>query len=518
MGAAAAGAYGVWVVSCAVLPPTAVDELNHHLAVPAQMLEAGGTLRFTDNIYAYFPAHGEMLFLLGLGAAGETAARLFHAASAFALALALFGFSRRYLPPGPSAWSVALFLSVPSVVLIVPWAYVDLMFTLFAFLAVTSLLEFFETRQWRWVVLAGVMAGGALATKYTGLQLVLLLMLLSLIEHLAGRRRKLPVHVIALAGIAVVVAAPYLWRNWQSTGWPLFPFSIGPFPLRSGVNWEADRASLFLLMLASYGSGTAPGPASSWDALTAPVLVFVSARFNDPRWYDGVVGPVFLLAPLTLFGRETRARFGLLAVFACLFVLYWGLAIRQVRFLIPILPVLSLLLASGLHERRSRVAHLVVGACIVVSVAVAARQVLAVGPTAFWSGAESRDAFLQRRIPVYAMYQVANERLGAEDRLYLVNMRNLGYYLRPEWRADFVFESYSLQQQLRSSGDPSALTSFFAAQGVTHVMLDERTTYSTLALSSAERAVLVAFLDERATLVERQDAIALYRLDDGRRP
>jgi hypothetical protein len=153
-----------------------------------------------------------------------------------------------------------------------------------------------------------------------------------------------------------------------------------------------------------------------------------------------------------------------------------------------------------------------------VSVAVGARQVLAGGAMASWSGAESRDAFLQRRVPVYAMYQAANERLGAEDRLYLVNMRNLGYLLRPEWRADFVFESYSLQQQLRSSADPSALTSFFAAQGVTHVMLDERTTYSTLALSSAERAVLVAFLDERATLVERQDGMALYRLDVGRGP
>jgi cation transport ATPase len=31
LGAAAAGAYGTWVLFCAMLPPTAVDELNHSL-------------------------------------------------------------------------------------------------------------------------------------------------------------------------------------------------------------------------------------------------------------------------------------------------------------------------------------------------------------------------------------------------------------------------------------------------------------------------------------------------------
>ena len=50
---------------CASLPPVATDEMIHHLAVPRQMLEAGGTVPFPDNIYAYFPPLGEMLFLLG---------------------------------------------------------------------------------------------------------------------------------------------------------------------------------------------------------------------------------------------------------------------------------------------------------------------------------------------------------------------------------------------------------------------------------------------------------------------
>jgi hypothetical protein len=306
IGIAAAVAYSSWIFLCASLPPVAVDELNHHLAVPRKILEEGGSVLFLDNIYAYFPAFGEMLFLLGLGVAGELAARLFHAVFGLVVTLAIYGFSRRYLSIREASWSVAVFLSVPSVMVILPWAYVDLMFTAFAFVAVALLIEFFDTRQIKWVMLSGVMAGGALATKYTGLQLVLLLVLLVFVEHVTSRPKTFPIAALVLAAVASAIVAPYLWRNWQQTGWPLFPFPLGPFGLRPEINWDADRADLFLTMLASYGSSAIPiGPAGLWDSLVAPAFVFQRALQRSPVGCDGVVGPVFLLTPL-LSGAAPR--------------------------------------------------------------------------------------------------------------------------------------------------------------------------------------------------------------------
>ena len=124
----AAVCYFGWILLCASLPPLATDELIHHLAVPRQMLEAGGTVPFPDNIYAYFPPFGEMLFLFGLGVGGEIGARLFHAVFGVILATALFGYSRRYLSGSVAHLPALLFFTAPSVMVILPWAYVDLIF------------------------------------------------------------------------------------------------------------------------------------------------------------------------------------------------------------------------------------------------------------------------------------------------------------------------------------------------------------------------------------------------------
>lgn len=511
--AALAALYGIWTVLCAVLPASAPDELIHHLAVPRAMLESSGSVRFLDNIYAYFPGLGEMLFLLGLGVAGEAGARLFHAVFGCLVALALYGFSRRRLSAAASAWGVAVFLSVPSVMVILPWAYVDLIFTLYAFLAVALLVEHFASGGLRWAALSGLMAGGAFATKYTGLPLILLLVLLALVEQVRARRSRLPVAAVVLASVAVAVASPYPWRNWHLTGWPLFPFELGPFELRPEINWDPDRAALFLTMLASYGSSTLASPASLWDSLVAPVLVFVAARFDDPRWYDGVIGPVFLLTPALLWHRRARPGTGFLVLFALMSLVYWGLTIRQVRFLIPILPVLSFLLAAGLAGRRSRLVYGVVGLCVAASVAAGLGRVLGAGAGRFWTGATSRDAYLEQRIAGYAAYQAANRRLGRDDRLYLVNMRSFGYCLRPGWRGDFVFELYSLEEALGAAGGAGDLTGFFGSRGVTHLLIDEATTYSSGVLRPEQRAALQDFLTGRATLLERIDGRALYRLD-----
>ena len=255
------------------------------------------------------------------------------------------------------------------------------------------LVEFFEQRRLRWAVLSGVMAGGALATKYTGLQLLMLLVLLVLAQHLAARRRSLPTAAFAIAATTVLLACPFLWRNWMLTGWPLFPFPLGPLPLDPRINWDGERAAMFLTMLASYGSGAVPaGPASLQDALLAPVRVFLQARFDDHRLYDGVVGPVFLLTPLALWRFKHDVASRTLALFSLVFVLVWGLTIRQARFLIPVLPIISVLLVQGLNAWRSRIAYAVVWMFVLVSTATAITHTLDSQPVAFWRGAESRES------------------------------------------------------------------------------------------------------------------------------
>lgn len=500
--------YAAWILLGISLPPTARDELVYHLAVPKQILKGGGMALFQDNVYAYFPKLGEMLFLFGMAVSGEPAARLFHSLAGFLLVLALYGFSRAYLSRRFSLLTVTVFLTVPTVMVILPWAYVDLIFGLYAFLSFAATLEFFKTRRLRWALLAGLLAGGAAATKYTGFQFLLLLALLALTEHLMERNKAWPI-VVGFLAVGALIPLPYLWNNFHLTGWPLFPFDLHMFPLSQEVNWDPERAKLFLAWFSSSGGKTV------WDSLLAPVLVFVAGRFDEARFYDGVVGPVFLLIPLLLFRRRRSRLLNLLLLFSAFFLVYWTFTTKQVRLLIPLLPVLSFVLVSALADFRSKLMYAIAGTLILSSLVVAIRQVWESAPLSFWSGVESRELYLSQRLDVYPIYREADQRLGPNDRLYLVDMRNYGYYLDHRWRADFVFEDYTLGRTLDVTSDAAALSLFFRTLGITHLLLNERVIADPAwGFKSAQLQTLHEFLAAYAKLLTRDRlGHALYRLD-----
>jgi len=505
-------AYTAWVYLSALLPATGIDELTYHLEVPRRILETGGATVFPDNVRAYFPQFGEMLFLYGMAHGGELGAKLYHALFALLLALALYGFSRQYVSRGFALLSSALFLSVPSVMVISSWAYVDLHFALFGFLALVALLRYFEERNLSWALAAGVMAGGAWATKYTGLQLLLLLTLLVLIEQLTGKDRRLPVAAIATPAVAFCIFLPYALRNWIHTGWPLYPFNVGPFVLKPDLNWDPERAGLLLAWLSGFGSSAEQ---SLVDVLVAPVLVFLTAGFNDIAAYDGFVGPAFLLIPVLWF-RGTKPREArLVALFCLMFLLYWTVTTRQVRFLIPVLPALCFLLAVALSNWRSRFLHGLIIVLILVNVGVGVHQVLRLDPWAFWTGRESREEYLSRRVSGYPLYQTANRLLGPQDRVFLVNMRNFGYLLDCNWRADFVFQHFTLGEALEAASSTSDIEEYFRSRRATHLMIDEELTLTPDALDLRQRTMLEAFMREHGSLVARnplQPGQSLWRL------
>jgi len=237
---AGAVAYCLGILALVELPVTSVDELIYHLEIPHRLLESQGRYSFQDNIYAYFPQLGEMLFLFGYAVSGVSAARLFNAVFGLLLAVALYGFSRRSLSRADSFFAVAALFSAPSVLVVASLAYVDLVFTLYGFLALVLLLRFVQKRRLIWAVLAGVMGGGAWCTKYTGMQLLLLLVLIGLVGHLINKRKEFPWQLGMTIAVSLMVVTPYLLRNWIQTGWPLFPFDLGVFDLDPAINWDKE--------------------------------------------------------------------------------------------------------------------------------------------------------------------------------------------------------------------------------------------------------------------------------------
>jgi hypothetical protein len=516
--AVAAGLSGlaVWTLLCAALPVTSLDEMVYHLEVPKRILQVGYLPAFTDNVLAYYPMGPQMLFLYGLGVSGETAARLFHSLHGLLVLVAIYGYTRTLLDRIGAVTAALLYATVPTVMVISAWAYIDNNFTLYAFLALVGTLQYIEARETSereglgWALFAGLMAGAAWTVKYTGLQLVLLLALVVLVAELRSRTRRLPFGLVALGGLAFLLFLPHLARTWLITGWPLFPFGLGPFELTGVVNWSVEQSDLALEWQRQYGAGY---DRTLYERLMSSVWVYTSAKDNYTA-YDGIVGSVFLLAPLALLVRRRPPQVARLAVFALAYTLYWTLTTTQVRFLIPLLPVMAILVAVAISDRLIWLGRAAVAICVAISLFQAADSVLPASPGRYWSGELSAEEYLAKRLGPYPIYMEANRRLGPGDRLYLVNMRTWGYLLdmpgRGEmwpfpngWRSDYTFEHFNLQRALVAARSPADIDEFFGSRGITHIMIDEEVTLGADGLLERERTILTDYFQRRATLLYR---------------
>jgi hypothetical protein len=281
----------------ALLPPTAWDALMYHLAVPAADLQQGRVLPATANFQGYQPELVEMLYLDGLLLRGDGPAALLHLGFGLLGLLTLVALARQLPDRARGAAlalrAAALFLSIPSLVLVLGWPYIDGALVYYELAALLALLCWWNAggkQRVAWLALAGVLLGMGLDTKYTAAFAIGALALLVCWRafgagRLEGWRPALWQGAL-LVGAAVLVGSPWLWRNLFLTGDPLFPYHLGHlFP--AGPAWDDVRTQYAL-------EGPGWGLAQSWRLLTLPLEVTLFGTQGTTE-FDATLGPLLLL-------------------------------------------------------------------------------------------------------------------------------------------------------------------------------------------------------------------------------
>ena len=324
--------FGMVYVAHAWAPEISPDGMAYHVALPAQYLRHGRIGYISTNIYAQLSQAMEMLYLHAFAFGRHSATALVHLAFLFALLALMKAYAAR---TGIPAAARLLVLASPVVGIDAASAYNDVA------LAAVLFALFWMMERWReeeidrllWV--AGLMAGLAFALKYTaGLALPYALFCL-------GRRITIA-RAVRLVVAATLVMGPWLLKNLAFTGNPVAPFANAWFPnevfdpalegaYRAYLGFNSDHPSLAQI----------------------PYAVLV-----DGFSLGGLLGPMFLLAPLVFF----RWRLALPAVlFSAPFLLN-----LSARFLIPGLPFVALGIAHVLSRWRGMwpavvIVHVVLG-------------------------------------------------------------------------------------------------------------------------------------------------------------
>jgi len=326
--AAGFAAYFVLYFFNAMAPEISPDGATYQLGLVARYLRDHGFVRNTNNIYANMPGGAGMLFLFAFAFGRHSAAALVHFAFLCALVWAMRLCGRRLAGNDAGACGALLLLATPVVGIDAASAYNDVALACAAFCAFYLLQIWDSTAEhgWRIPFLAGCLAGFAYTLKYTGAVAVLYV-----IGFLAWRswRRRAPAlpAVTAAASAALVMMLPWMVKNWLWVGNPFSPFGNRLFPNPFVHALFEQEYARQLRDPAYYGL-------KSWAAIPWALTVDGSLA--------GIVGPLYLLAPLALLSlRKHPGRRLLLA--GCLLATPFA-ANLGCRFLIPALPFLALCL------------------------------------------------------------------------------------------------------------------------------------------------------------------------------
>lgn len=466
-----------------LLPPDGNDwdGLAYHLAFPKLYLQRGGIGYIPFMHHSNFPALLEMLYLWGLWASGTSCAKAFHW---WLWLLTLVG-TGAFVQRGGQArgeWAMLMLVSTPVALWEAGVAYADLATTCYTALGVFAFHRGLSEQDPRWLWLGGLLTGFALGTKYTALLTWSLLGVLGGLwlwrSGWKGGWRPL----IAAGGLALLVGAPWYLKTYLYTGNPLYPFAYEIF---GGRNWSQANAEAYRGDQLKFGMGRTPTEflMLPWNLTVHPFKVeqgYPKPAFADPigvkigeRYFLFATPGVTYLAGLFLMSvGQLPAGSGWLALFALGSMVGWFYLMQQVRYLIPVFPILSVLTVwsyeragRGLKSLFATLLLLQSGFCLWLF----GTAFLPYAPVAL--GLEPQESYLRQRLPIYPAIEYLNRFTPPSARVVMYDEVR-GFYLQ----RDYIWGNPGHHTLIPYGEFQSAddLLSFLRSRGYTHLLLNRQ--------------------------------------------
>jgi hypothetical protein len=419
----------------ALAPPTAGDALTYHLELPKRFLQAGGLTFNPDDDNIVYPLVAEIGFLWALAFDDAAATALVHWGCGLLLIGATYVLARPHVGSGWARAAACVTALTPGVNNQMTAPLNDVALALFAVLAVAAWLQAQQNGTWRDFALVGLMLGGAIGVKFTGLLFAAALGAVWLVAAVSdiGRRRQLFSGLAAAATMVCVTAGLWFGRAAWYRGDPIYPFLTRQTDPTGPDAFPQKKTPL--------GRGPTAILSAPWAMTMEP------ARFGG-RGHQ--LGPLFLMfVPVAIALRSTTVFSSALWIAA----LYGGgcLLLRQnLRFLLPIVPILAAAIVAGWREMRSwpRAPRWIITATAAgIVLFLTAVPVARLRHTATATlGDETFAEFLRRTEPTYEMAQWINANLPPQSRILSDEQR--AFYLTPAVTRESLYSrrtKYGLQ-------------------------------------------------------------------------
>jgi hypothetical protein len=470
------------IVLGGMLPPVDFDVREYHLQVPKEFFEQGRIGFLPHNVYGNMAMGAEMHSLLAMGLSGNwwlgaLAGKTVIALFAPLTALGLLAAGRRFFSPAAGILAALVYLSIPWITYVSTAGLIEGAAACYLLLAVYAVLVWQESPATTGsLLLAGYLAGSAVATKYPAALFVLAPLAAWVVLSEPGRAapiflsffaparrqreagRHAPARISScLKSLGVFLLAAVLacglWfgKNAVLTGNPTYPLLYKVF---GGTSWTAEKDQ-------------------RWNQVHLPHEFTVGRLADDltrvgltSEWLSPLVMPLAALA--FLIPKNRRLLLTLLAYCGYVILVWWLFTHRIDRFWIPILPLAALMAGVGAGWTSHRVWRMVLVGWLVAALAVNFLVASSGGPGRsnryFVSLERLRDD--PHRVSAWHRYFNTHARGG---RVLLVGDAEV-FDLQMPIFYNTCFDD-SLFEQLVKGQSPAAIRAGLAARGITHVFV-----------------------------------------------
>lgn len=515
----------LWVPSwlIALSPANRYDEMTYHLAAPIYYLKIGGIAPFPEGGMTVWMHYAEMLYTLALQTAGQPLPRMLHLLMGMLSALLIFLFGRRLANVRVGSIAALLFFAVPAVGYETATAYIDLFVTAYTCAFGFTLLVWWQEKNPRWLLVAGVLGGLGLGIKLTAGPMIAVLIAALVIVSVVERRfvKNLP-WLGALLALVAGLALPWLIRDYLWTGDPFYPYG-GMFMERISSSASAVGA------IATAASGS--------SRLVKLFRYPIDLVFDSHLYYHeapgGFASALPLLAfPFFIFSPVFTRKVKIVGV-SLLIVNFVALAISilvnsvLLRYALPTFPWLAICAALNLegvyvwlmsNKNKWGIAAL---ALMLLVYAFSTRLPLIVChaynypqrfPLNYLLDREGSEQFLSRTVPVYDAFQFINAQPGGPHRVLSIGNE---FRLYTTSRIDSIYDVKETQNMVMDAKTPADLANSMKNSGYDYILINQPEVDYVKWKYVDPYPVLqnLEFLNSYGELVFAKNEIYVYRFD-----
>jgi hypothetical protein len=381
-------------------PETSSEAIGYHLWLPQQWLQYGHPINLVHDSNSLYPLAWQFVFGAGLSLGGIPTAKLLNFSAFILLLLLVYRLTDQFAPRANPWLAVAVFTTIPSILWLSTTISVDLGLAFHVGLMIYALLHYLERRERGWLALAIMNLGLAFATSFLALIIMMIAMLvLAAVLWGSERRLKALLPAIALGLAAISFPLPWYLSGWLADG----RLSVSELP----------------------GLGTLQS------------VQFVHTSYSSELGL--IIGPVLLtMLPGLFLSKQITRSLILLVTFFVLYIL-WGVLLFSSLgswALLPVTPLAAVLAANGFGQlgralggwdKTAAVAGLLVAFLMLINLPPiagldafqetnGAHRSFHV-PLSVVIGQESEDAYMNRKVPLYGVWQYASEHLPPGSRV-----------------------------------------------------------------------------------------------------